>query len=161
MKPKLISRFFLIVFILSLSVSCSDPVSVPSEISLKDLLGAPEIIHVDGRDIKLETEIYLNLQPIVSDHPMIAMANIQTTDSTEFPDFVYPVCMYIIKGNEIWKSFFSLDNPGKPQPFVKSVIARGGPYWGPGINVDAVVGLMAGDKYLLIKATRQPINAVY
>jgi hypothetical protein len=40
-------------------------------------------------------------------------------------------------------------------------VARGGPKWEPGIEVDVVVGVTVGSAFRLVRAAEQPIIATF
>lgn len=162
-KVKRCFRNLLIIVYSLLLTNCSDPISSPPDIPIKELLSAPEVLIIENKSIKLETTVYLDLQPVVSSTPMIAAVFIETVDSSYIPSIIDTKSIYIVKDNKVWKSFFSSEAPPetniKPYRIVK--IARDGPKWGPDIYVDVVVSLKIKDKSYLIRASDQYIGAAY
>ena len=154
---------FLILTISLLQLQCSDPVSVPPDIAVGELLAAPETLSVGDQSIFLNTSIYLNLQPSVSETPMIITTYIETIDSSVFPSNVTVDAIYIVNGNQIWKSYFSNETPPEPEHRTYRIfkIARDGPYWGPEIYVDAIVTCKIDKKTFLLRASNQLIGAAY
>ncbi|MFZ2322485.1 MAG: hypothetical protein WAV89_02190 [Ignavibacteriaceae bacterium] len=141
--------------------SCSDPVLTPSDISVEELLSAPEIVSFENQSLKLETTLYLNLQPIVSKNPMVTLISLQTIDSSVILSNIKAKAVYVVKDGEVWKSFFSSDKRTETEPFKISEVAREGPNWGPNIYVDVIVMFELNNKNYLIKASNQFIDAVY
>lgn len=161
---KELALFFLILVISLTLIGCSDPTSSELDLPIEVLLSAPESITVKGITIILDTEVGLDLMPIVEPNPMIVFAFVQTADSSLIPDKIYPHSVYVIKDNEeIWKSEFTHeDRPDEEQsPHKIIAVARKGPYWGPDILVDVVVKLEFNGKSFLLKASDQNISATY
>ena len=157
------SNIFLILVVVLLQLQCSDPISVPPDIPIKELLAAPETLPVRNQNIFLYTSIYLDLQPVISKTPMIIPTFIETTDSSDFPRNVTVDAIYIVNKNQIWKSYFANETLPEPElrPFRIFKIARKGPYWGPGIYVDVLVSLKIDNKMFLLRARDQLIRAVF
>jgi len=164
MKRKNLPHSFNIIIICSIFIiSCSDPISSPSDIPIDELLSAPETLSIDNKNIVLNTSIYLDLMPGVSETPMIVQINLETVDSSDIPTSINPKSLYIVNQSEVWKTFFSNESPRESEikPFRIVKKAREGPKWGPNIFVDIIVSLEISNKIYLIRVSDQYINAVY
>jgi hypothetical protein len=156
-------KFVTLVFGLLL-VSCQNPLT-PSPL-LDELLAAPLVVNVSGRDLKLETFIYRDLMPGTDPNgsPLIALVYLEAVDGQPFPDGIDSDRLWVINGDRLWETEFS-DEPGlrdPSHPYQLEKIARDGPRWGVGDRVEVVVRVKvpaAGTR--LLRATHQTINAVY
>jgi len=159
---KTILDYFVITICSMVLISCSSPVA-PQNISIEQLLSAPEIVQIENKNIVLKTSIYLNLQPVISKKPMTVSVHIETVDSSEIPTDINAKAIYIVNKNEVWKSFFSNEPPNEieMQPYRIVKIAREGPAWVPNIYVDVIVSFKVNNESYLIKASNQYIRAVY
>jgi len=144
-------------------VYCSNPVDLPQNIPISELLSAPETITVENQTIKIETSIYLNLQPMVSKTPMIAFIHIETVDSTNILSSINAKSIYVVHENNVWKSpFTSEERPEhEMRPYRIIEVARDGPHWGPEIYADVIVSLEINNKPFLLRASNQLIGAAY
>ena len=162
-KKKIFPKYFAIIIYSLIILSCSDPISSPPDIPIEELLSAPETLSVDNKSIVLKTFIYLNLMPIVSETPMIVPIHLETADSSDIPISISLKSIYVVKESEVWKSFFTNEDPAESEirPYRIIKIARNGPKWGPDIYVDVVVSLEINNKKYLIRASDQYISAAY
>ncbi len=159
---KFISTYFLMILIVSLMISCVDSVSTEQEITTERLLSAPETIIVAGNQIKLETNVYLNLKPNVEPNPMIVKVYIETVDSSDIPSMISVESIYVVKEDSVvWKHSFSSDEKvvSDLRPFRIIKIARNGPHWGPFITVDVIVKIKINKNTILLRASDQNICA--
>jgi hypothetical protein len=148
---------FLVLFL----AGCSDPVSSPPEISIYNLLSAPDTLEVENQKIFMTTYMWRDFMPISPPNgkPLIAIVYIETIDSSEISPAIIADAIYIVNRREVWKSYFSDEQPaGESKPFRITKIARNGPMWGPGIYVDVVVKLKVNRTIYLLKASRQYIG---
>lgn len=162
-------RIIVISFILSLLfISCKDdsnPVEVPKEIPLETLLAAPETLSVAGQNIFLTTELWRDFMPISppDGKPLIAIAYIGTTDSTDISTEIDSDAIYVIKGNEIWRAYLhNEDYPSFQNPPCRLIkVARDGPKWQTQILVDVVVNVTYRNNNYLLKAKDQFIGETW
>jgi hypothetical protein len=152
---KLTAGIVVIVIGLALA-SCSDKgVSVPPEIPIEQLLAAPDTLVIDSSAIILNTYMYRDFMPISppDGKPLIAIVDIAKPDSSNLPAGLSADAIWIINGQQIWKSWFSNEQPPADwiRPNLLKRVARKGPKWGPDIYVDTVVRVIGpnGEKYLL------------
>jgi hypothetical protein len=134
-----------------------------STIPIDELLSASEQIEIDGRKYVLETYLWRDFMPISppDSKPLIALIWITATDSLEFPASVDGNQLWIVNGQEIWETKFS-DEELPEEPHRKhqlAKIARNGPKWGPGIQVNVVVQVIDGENNTyLLRASNQWIH---
>ncbi len=159
---KFISIYFLMISFALIMISCFDSVSTEQEITTESLLSAPETIIVAGNQIKLETNVYLNLKPNVEPNPMIVKVYIETVDSSDIPSMISVESIYVVKEDSVvWKHSFSSDEKvvSDLRPFRIIKIARNGPHWGPFITVDVIVKIKINKNTILLRASDQNICA--
>lgn len=141
---------------------CSDPVSSPPDIPIETLLAAPDTLKIENQRFVLSTVLWRDFQPVSppDGKPLIALAYIQTTDSSTISSSIDADAIYIVYNNQVWKSFFSNEilTPDDLRPYRIGRIAREGPKWGPDVYVDVIVRTKAGDQDYLLKAGRQYID---
>jgi hypothetical protein len=91
----------------------------------------------------------------------MASITISTTDGSPVPAGVDLVTLYVVNGAEVWVTGFSSEAPQQaPSQFEE--VARGGPRWGPALDVDVCVKLVDDSGDVAFLATRaQPITATY
>ncbi|NEP00243.1 MAG: hypothetical protein F6K58_16500 [Symploca sp. SIO2E9] len=127
------------------------------------LLSAPEQIEVQDLKLTLETYLWRDFMPISprDGKLLIAVIKIQAQNDMEFPTSIRSDRLWIINGQEIWESEFTneertVSNSSKSQ---LEKIARGGPKWEPGIEVDVIVRILDdNNNTYLLKASNQLIN---
>ena len=153
--------FCLLPFIL---IGCPpNPISVPANIPIGQLLTSPDTIVVMAGKLFLTTYLWRDFQPISppDGQPLTAIAWVTTNDSRQLPHSLGMDAIWIVNGQEVWKSDFT-NEPVSPDPYHPNSIgrlARNGPKWGPGIAVTVVVQVTdgSGNSYLL-RASNQLIH---
>jgi len=136
--------------------SYSEFPSVPVEA----LQSAPEEIILVNQEYILETFLWRDFMPVSPPNGKPLIALIKVIEKNEVPiaadlDLAY---LWIICGQEIWSTTFTDETPGSPDNELHR-IARDGPEWGPGIQVDVIVGLMPGNGQMkLLRASDQLIS---
>ena len=141
---------------------CSDPVSSPPDIPIGILLSAADTLTLENQKIVMTTYMWRDFMPISppGGKPLAAIIYIETIDKSTISPSITSDAIYIVKGNEVWKSNFS--NEQLPSdviiPFRIVKIARDGPKWGPGIYVDVVVRLKVNGASYLLKSSQQYIG---
>lgn len=140
-------------------VSAPDSPSTPYDVTLAQLVSAPEVLDLPSQDYHLETLLWRDFMPISppGGKPMMAVARL--VSDAPIPDDVKLVHLWVINGNEVWSTQFA------EEPIVSGNtiegIARGGPKWDPGIPVDVVVGVKVGNVFRLVRAAKQLIIATF
>lgn len=158
-------KLFLILLVTSALIftQCSDSIVEPPEISIEELLSAPDTINVEGQKIILTTALNRDFMPSTSSNgkPLAAAVYIETADSSVISSSINADAVYIINNNQVWKSFLK-DGHDYLYGFNKFRIAKwtnNGPKWGPGITVDVVVRVIAErNRKFLLKASGQFIG---
>ncbi len=147
MKTKLI--FYIIAFCYifkfygcsNLEIVNNNEPTLP-DITVEQLLGYPDTILIEGRQVYLSTYMWRDFMPISppDGKPLIALMYITAVDTIPIPSGITSDAIWIVYNNQVWKSRFSdeqLPPPISPNIFQK--IAREGPKWGPCTDCVSVV----------------------
>lgn len=145
-----------------LAASCQNPVT-PS-LPLDDLLAAPLVVEINGRQFTLETFIWRDFMPGSNSGGSSLMAAVYLTavDGQPFPDEIDSNRIWVINGENVWEATFQGES--RPRGFTHlyqlEKVAYGGPRWDVGAQVEVVVRVTAwsASSYLL-RATKQVIYA--
>ena len=87
------------------------------------------------------------------------VVNIIESNAEIFSTEVRADSLWIISGNQVWSGIFSTENRSGVPVHIREKIARDGPKWGPGIQVDVVVSLLdKEERFYLLKAENQLIQ---
>src|SRR5687767_9097477 len=146
-----------VIILLALLVGCSDdPMAPPSPSEIEN---APSQIVVDGVELTLETYLFRDFAPISEPNgrPLIASVRVMPAAGKALPRDLRAEALHVVYGDESWTPRLIQESPNDRPPQMEFV-ARDGPKWGPGVNVDVVLRLRAGDRALLLKAPQQPIH---
>jgi hypothetical protein len=149
------------IFIIALCGACIYPIgcgnsqdtneetaSEPSEV--KELLAAPQTVTIQGITFALEAELWRDFMPISPPEgkPLAALVMVTAAGTGEFPPSLLVDRLWVIHGQEVWETEFSGEkiplDPAHRNQLKK--MARGGPKWGPGIEVDVVVRIVDSSK---------------
>jgi hypothetical protein len=123
--------------------------SAPQEISLADVT------------VRLQTYLWRDFQPIApSDgQPLIAVLQVETVDGAAIPAALRADSAWILNGDLAWAAAVREEWPRGAAASFFEVVARGGPKWGPGIEVDVVVRLRdAAGQHVLLQARAQLVH---
>lgn len=144
-----------------LTLSCQGPLtpSVPRQ----RLLEAPLQIEIDGRQYTLETYLWRDFMPPVNPvgSDLMAVVDITAVDKLPFPADIDSTKIYVVNGEEVWETGFAeeLRPPDQAHLYQLREVARGGPKWDPGIQVEVVVRVIAGSgEAYLLRASKQTIH---
>jgi hypothetical protein len=159
-------RLLSIILICALSACQDMGIEVPPDLPLQALLGVPDTVIVQGRTLTLSTSLWRDLMPRTDDHgsPLTAVVYVETADSSSFPPSVSADAVWIVRGDEVWKSFLAEEDPppGELRPNRLWKIARNGPTWPVDHPVEVIVRLLvANDSSRFLRASQQCINATY
>lgn len=130
---------------------------VPQEVQ-----SAVESVTINEFDFILETYLWRDFMPVSPPEgkPLTAIARVMVINTTDFPVTVDADRIWVINGTEVWEAEFSTEEPASIVAHTLEKIARNGPKWESGTNVDVVVRLTdseTGNQYLL-KAVDQQIG---
>lgn len=131
--------------------------------SIQELLDAPEQIEINGREYILETYLWRDFMPPSppDGQPLIALIWVTAVDSLPFPSSIDANRLYIVNDELLWETSFSGEarpqNPNREHQLEK--IAREGPKWGPGIQVEVIVRVV-DERFniYLLRASNQLIH---
>ena len=141
-----------------LLVACSDSSPLEPE-SANGLRSAPTSVNAGGVELTLAPYLWRDFQPISppDGSGLIAVLRVQAGSGGAIPASVHVLVTYVVNGDAVWASATNED-PRLSDTYFNAV-ARGGPTWGPGVNVDVVVRLSdgAGNSWFL-RAADQPIH---
>ena len=115
---------------------------------------------MDGHDLTLEAYVWRDFQPISprDGRPMVAVLHVKTTDGRPFPAGVTADQVTVVYGELVWTAPARVEHPSW-LPHMMEVVARDGPKWGPGVNVNVVVRLRdAQGREHWLGAANQPIH---
>ena len=131
--------------------------------NIQELLSAPEEVENGENRYVLETYLWRDFMPISppDGKPLIAKITVVATESQTPPPTLDADRLWVIDGEKVWETEFSGERiPPESGPGGRlTKIARNGPKWGPGIEVDIVVRLVdeTGNTRLL-RASGQKIH---
>jgi len=163
---KTISRIgTVLVFVLSLfSMGCSKDGDSPSPIfpsvSAESLQNAPEEIVLEDQEYVLETYLWRDFMPVSppGGKPLIALIRVIEKNGDPIAADLQLKYLWIVYGQDIWFTTFTDETPPSPDNELHR-IARDGPLWGPGVEVDVVVALKRGDRPM--RLLRAPDQWIY
>ena len=137
----LLLSFSLLVSVIGCGSYKKNPL-VP-DIPLDELQAAPLSIQLGDQDYTLETELWRDFMPIAppGGHPLTALIRVIEQNGEPISADLKAEYLWVLKGDEIWATIFSAETPPLSPQNELHKIARGGPLWETGIEVDAVVGL--------------------
>lgn len=119
------------------SASCSTLVAPP----VADLRGAPVTVTIDGRSVALHAELWRDFMPVSppDGKPMAAVVRLVRADDAAPINDLRIEELFVLFGEQLWEPH-SLEErlPGSGQDWYE-VVARDGPKWGPGVDVDVIV----------------------
>jgi hypothetical protein len=146
-----------------LAASCQNPVT-PS-LPLNDLLTAPLSVEINGRQFTLETYVYRDFMPgeNAGGSPLIAVANLTAVDGQPFPAEIDGTRLWVINGKEVWETNFQDELRPRDPAHLNQLekVARGGPKWDVGAQVEVVVRVtVSAAAPCLLRATKQVIGSV-
>ncbi len=155
--------YIILVLTLIMSGCLDNGISVPSDVPIYRLYAAPDRIYIQSRVLYLTTYMWRDFQPISppSGRPLVGLVYITATDADPLPTTLSVDMVWIIYGNEIWKSGFSDEErpSDEAQPNQLVGVFRDGPKWGPHVMVDVVVRVTDGNgKSYLLRAPNQWIG---
>lgn len=148
------------VFIIFTAAGCDrDGISsIDDNPTYGELLKSPQIIEIGRQEFVLSAFLWRDFMPVSppDGKEMTAIVKVIVADSSKFPTSIKAGRMWVINDNLVWSTTFSETQFGGDYELVK--VARGGPKWGPEIDVDIVVELIVSDKRFYLKTDNVEIN---
>jgi hypothetical protein len=125
-----------------------------------EALSAPEYVELSGMRIYLETYLWRDFMPISppDGRAMIAALYVVEADEKDIPQDLDIDHLWVINGSEVWSTGTFDDYRPTHPPYKIQRIARDGPKWEPGIEVDVIVRIVSDDNICFyLKAKDQAI----
>ena len=117
-----------------------------------ELRSAPAQLLFGGATVHLDTYLWRDFQPITppDGKPLIASLRVVSVGGAAIPTTLQADSAWIVNGDVAWASAVVQEQP-RSDPSSFQVVAREGPKWGPGIDVDVVLQLRdaTGQAFLL------------
>jgi hypothetical protein len=109
-------------------------------------------VQIDGHDYTLTASAWRDFQPVAppDGQPLVVALKVSAPDGTPVPAVLIDN-VWVLKGKEQWSAKPEKAIQEQGVPHLETAV-RGGPKWGPGINVDVVVRLKQGKKTWLVRA---------
>ena len=127
---------WLLGLVVATTVACgADP-------SRDQLEATPDVVVVDGDALVCAPFLWRDFMPPSTGSDLMAVVDVRTQDGTALPAGLALVRLYVVNGADVWATDFSPETRPPSPPNQIEKIARGGPLWGPGIQVDVVVELV-------------------
>ena len=118
-----------------------------------ELRSAPAQLVLGGTTVRLDSYLWRDFQPATppDGKPLIASLRVVSVDGTAIPATVDADSAWIISGDLAWATAVVQEQP-RSDASSFDIVARQGPKWGPGIDVDVVVQLRdaTGQAFLLL-----------
>jgi len=121
---------------------------------------APRIVSFAGVTLQVDASLWRDFQPISppDGKPLIAILAVRTIDGTPIPPGLTADSAWIHNGDLVWGAAVVEEQPRGAGASSFQVVARNGPKWGPGIEVDVVIQVRdATGQRALLQAPRQLI----
>jgi hypothetical protein len=148
-------KYLAVVLVVLLIAGCSGNPAAP-DVSLEDLLNAPEVITIDGREFSLDALVWRDFMPGQwgsEGSPLMAVVYVTATDMEPFPSNVNADWLWVVKGKESWAVLTEGLDPDDPDVGEHQLGKRadGGPRWETGIYADVIIRVTyeERDTYLL------------
>ena len=137
------SKYLAAILMMLLIVGCSGGPIAP-DIPLGDLLNAPELITIEGREYSLDAAAGRDFMPGQwgsEGSPLRAAVCITAMDMEPFPSNVNADWLWVVNGKEFWAALTEDLEPDNPNVGEHQLGKRadGGPRWDTGIYVDVVI----------------------
>lgn len=157
-RPHIILLSFAVI--VTLIIIGSDLLIRSSEVPLVTLQSTPDHIYIENRKYQLETYLWRDFMPISppDGQPLIAVVKIIPNDSLKFPSNLDADHLWVVNGKELWSTSFSSEKLPEDE-YLLEKIARNGPKWATGVQVDVIVRLVHNhQKSFLLRAFNQTIE---
>ena len=154
-------QFVLIGLLIIAALGCSGSNVTGVANESDQAVSAPEEASLNGRIYSLEPYLWRDFMPMIGQDSMqtslTALVRVVTEDSREIPPTVTAERLWIVNGDETWETDFDDEQRLVFKTAIERV-ARYGPFWETGIEVEVIVLLSDGSDEILLKATDIIIN---
>lgn len=146
-----------------LALSACEAGMPTSPAGVGELRSAPTSIVVDGRTLTLRANLWRDFMPISppDGQPLAAVLQVQPATGTTVPASLHATAVFVVLGGDAWTASALEERPRSETAPAYEVVARGGPKWGPDVNVDVVVRLTDGSRSWLLRAPGQRISGTF
>lgn len=158
MKHQLLITLTIIVVLSSCKKDNTEADVKPDSKFAQELRSSPQTIIIGSNYLILATYLLSDFMPIAEEDGSKLFCTSKLTDVDQVPisNSITLSKLYVIKGDEIWKTNFSKVN--KNIAHILEGIASDGPKWGPDIEVDVVCEFENSGTTYRILAKSQWIN---
>jgi hypothetical protein len=116
--------------------------ALPPPVSNDHLRAAPDTLSLVGFGSVIAADVYRDFTPnSPSGHPLTAVITFSLISASDFSGNVAATYVYVLNGNEVWKSALQMQDPSTLPHDEVILTARDGPEWSAGTQVDVVLGL--------------------
>jgi hypothetical protein len=154
----------LVVFAISLVLlGCSQKPTAPDSMPPSELSAAPSTVTIGGKTLTLTASLWRDFMPISppDGKPLAAVLRVNTADGSPVPTDVRAGMVFIVYGTEVWSKTPAEERARSETAPAYEFMAREGPKWGPGVEVDVVVRLTSGGGTYLLSARKQRIDGAF
>lgn len=138
--------------------------TAPGSVPIEELTGAATSVMVAGKTLTLGSQLWRDFQPISppDGKPLVGVLQVRTSDGSPVPESVHADAVWVILGAQVWSATPRLERPRAETTPIYELVARDGPKWGPGVNVDVVIRLRdAANRDVLLRAGNLPIQGTF
>jgi hypothetical protein len=116
--------------------------AAPPPVSAAFLRAAPDTLSLVGYGSVIATDVYRDFTPNApSGNPLTAVVTFSLISASDFSKNVSAVYVWVLNGDQVWKSVMTMQDPNSLPHDEVVWIARDGPPWGAGTSADVVLGL--------------------
>jgi hypothetical protein len=118
--------------------------AVPPPMSANVLRAAPDTLSLVGFPSVIATDLYRDFMPMAppDGQPLLAIITFSLLSASDFTGNVSASYVWVVNGDEVWGAPLQMQDPSRYPHDEVVLIAQDGPKWGPGIQVNVVLGLM-------------------
>jgi hypothetical protein len=115
--------------------------AVPPPMSADALRAAPDTLSLVGFPSVISTYLYRDFMPMAppDGNALRAIITFSLISPSDFSENVTAADVWIVNGSEVWGAPLQMQDLGRADQVV--LWAEGGPKWGPGIQVNVILGL--------------------
>ena len=146
-----------------LALSACETHTPTSPAGSDQLRSAPTTIVVEAQTLTLRATLWRDFMPISppDGKPLAAALRVQPSSGTNVPPSLRATAVYVVLGDDMWTAEPLEERSRTETAPAYEFVARGGPKWGPDVNVDVIVRLTDGSRSWLLRAPEQRISATF